>query len=94
MELIFEWDDQKAKENLKKHKISFQEGATIFHDTFVATMPDPDHSEEEERHISIGRSAKGRLLVVNHTERGTKTRIISCRNATANERERYEEGNS
>ena len=92
MELLFEWDEEKARSNLKRHKVSLQEGATIFHDLFVATMPDPDHSEEEQRYISVGLSVKGRLLVVVHTERGDRTRIISCRKATPTERRVYEEG--
>lgn len=90
MELLFEWDEEKARSNLKTHKVSFEEGATIFHDSFVATRPDPDHSEEEQRLISIGVSVKGRLLVVSYTERGDKTRIISCRKATPTERRIYE----
>jgi uncharacterized DUF497 family protein len=92
MELLFEWDEEKAQSNWSRHKVSFAEGATIFHDLFVATMPDPDHSEDEERYISIGRSVKGRLLVIVHTERGDKTRLISCRKATPAERRSYEEG--
>jgi uncharacterized DUF497 family protein len=92
MELLFEWDEEKAQSNLKKHKVGFEEGATIFHDLFVATMPDPDHSEDEQRYVSIGLSAKGRLLVVVHTERGNKTRIVSCRKATSREQRIYEEG--
>jgi uncharacterized DUF497 family protein len=93
MELLFEWDEEKARSNLIEHKVGFEEGATVFHDPFVATMLDPDHSEAEQRYISIGVSAKGRLLVVAHTERGDKTRIISCRKATSTERRIYEEGN-
>jgi uncharacterized DUF497 family protein len=92
MELLFEWDEEKAQSNLKKHKVGFEEGVTIFHDLFVATMPDPDHSDDEQRYVSIGLSAKGRLLVVVHTERGNKTRIISCRKATLREQRIYEEG--
>ena len=93
MELVFEWDEEKAQSNLKDHKVRFEEGATIFHDPFIATRLDPDHSEKEQRYISIGLSVKGRLLVVSHTERGNKTRIISCRKATPTERRIYEEGN-
>ncbi len=93
MELLFEWDGEKARSNLNRHKVSFGEGVTVFHDLFVATMPDPDHSEDEQRFISIGYSVKNRLLVVVHTERGDRTRIISCRKATPTERRIYEEGN-
>ena len=90
MELLFEWDEEKADGNLKRHKVSFQESATIFHDAFIATQLDPDHSEDEERYISIGYSVKGQLLVVSHTERDGRTRIISCRKVTAKERKIYE----
>ena len=98
----FEWHDEKAKENLKKHKISFEEATTVFNDPFSITIHDPDHSLEEDRYIDIGTSSKGRLLVAVYVERGTKVRIISClpaclrqagRRATASERRMYEEGN-
>lgn len=91
MDILFEWSDSKARQNLKKHHVSFEEGTTIFHDPFVATMPDPDHSEEEERYISIGLSVKNRLLVVSHTERNNRTRIFSCRKPTGTERRMYEQ---
>lgn len=93
MEFLFEWDEEKARDNLRKHKVSFEEGATIFNDPFVATMLDPDHSDDEQRYIAIGQSVKGRLLVVSYTERGKKTRLINCRRATPTERISYEEGN-
>jgi uncharacterized DUF497 family protein len=86
----FEWAAAKATTNLKKHAVSFDEGATIFHDPLIASIPDPDHSENEERYLSIGMSAQGRLLVVVHTERGERTRLISCRKATPSERKTYE----
>jgi uncharacterized DUF497 family protein len=86
MELTFEWDEEKAKENLKKHRVSFQEAKTVFNDPFLWTFPDPEHSDIEERYINIGYSSKGRVLVVTHTERGGSIRIISCRKATASER--------
>jgi uncharacterized DUF497 family protein len=89
----FEWDEKKAKINLKNHQISFEEGATIFNDLFVATIHDSEHSIDEERYISIGMSAKGRVLIVVHNERGEKTRIIRCRKATPDERGKYEKGN-
>jgi uncharacterized DUF497 family protein len=65
----FEWDDEKASSNIKKHDVGFEEGATIFNDPLIATVPDPDHSKDEERYVSIGISVQGRLLVVIHTER-------------------------
>jgi uncharacterized DUF497 family protein len=93
MKLHFEWDAQKAKMNLAKHKISFDEGATVFSDPFSITIPDPDHSEDEDRYVEIGTSDKGRILVVVYTERGTNIRIISCRKTTFSEQRQYEEGN-
>ena len=92
MELIFEWDEEKAKKNLRRRKVSFEEAKTVFNDPFLWTFPDPEHSDIELRYISIGYSSRGRVLVVVHTERGTNIRIISCRKATASERRAYEEG--
>jgi len=86
----FEWDDEKASSNLKKHDVSFEEGATIFNDPLLATIVDPDHSEHEERYISMGISVQGRLLVVIHTERDERIRLIGCRKATNIERKTYE----
>ena len=86
----FEWDDEKASSNIKKHDVSFEEGATIFNDPLIATIPDPDHSKAEERYVSIGISVQGRLLVVIHTEREERIRLISCRKATSSERKFYE----
>ena len=92
MKLTFEWDEVKARENLRKHKVAFDEGKTIFNDPFLLTFPDIDSSETEERYVNIGSSAKDRVLVLIHTERQGKIRIISCRKATASERRHYEEG--
>ena len=83
-------NEEKAKENLKNHQVSFHEGATIFHDLYIKTMYDPDHSENEDRHLSLGYSSKGRLLVVSYTERENNIRLISCRKATRQERKIYE----
>jgi uncharacterized DUF497 family protein len=88
---LCEWDEEKAEENLKKHRVGFNEAATVFADPFVVTIPDPDHSQEEQRFIDIGISEKGQLLVVIYTERGMNLRIISCRRATRPERKCYEE---
>jgi hypothetical protein len=88
----YEWDEKKARANLKNHKVSFEEGATILDDLFHATIPDTEHSIDEDRYISIGMSVKSRVLVVVHTERGETTRIISCRKATPDERKKYEKG--
>jgi uncharacterized DUF497 family protein len=86
----FEWDDDKAQSNQDKHDIGFEEGATIFNDLLVATIFDPDHSKDEERFISIGKSVQNRLLVVVHTFREERIRLISCRKATNAERKLYE----
>jgi uncharacterized DUF497 family protein len=94
MKLNFEWDEEKAKANLKKHKVSFDEATTVFSDPFSITIPDPDHSVSELRYIDIGSSDKGRLLIVVYTERGVNIRVISCRKVTPTERRLYEEGSS
>jgi uncharacterized DUF497 family protein len=86
----FEWDRAKALRNFRKHGVSFDEAVTVFYDPLSATFDDPDHSIAESRLITVGYSARGRLLVVGHTERGGRTRIISARRATARERERHE----
>lgn len=82
----------KAEANRKKHQVSFDEAATVFADPFSITIPDPDHSADEQRFVDIGTSDRGRLLVVIYTERGAIIRIISCRGATRSERKLYEEG--
>ena len=91
MTLNFEWDEEKAKANLKNHRVSFDEATTVFSDPFSITIPDPAHSADEQRYVDIGSSDRGRVLVVVYTERGTNIRIISCRKVTPIERRRYEE---
>mgnify|MGYP001601373766 CR=1 FL=1 len=86
----FEWDREKAKKNLRNHKVSFEEAMTVFYDPLSATFDDPEHSDDEERLITIGYSSRSRLLVVSHTERGKIIRIISARTATAHERKKHE----
>jgi uncharacterized protein len=93
MKLNFEWDEKKARTSLQKRKVGFDEATTVLSDPFSITIPDPDHSVDEERYIDIGTSDRGRVLVVVYTERGANIRIISCRKATPAERRRYEEGN-
>jgi uncharacterized protein len=88
----FEWNPEKAAINLRKHNISFQEAATVFDDSLSVTFPDPDHSVGENRYVIIGMSRLGQLLVVSHTDRENRTRIISARKATRQERRFYEEG--
>ena len=90
----FEWDPEKARRNLGKHGVSFQEAATVFGDPLAVTYFDPDHSENEDRFLTFGHSSAGRLLVVSHTDREDRTRIISARRATQKERRSYEEETS
>lgn len=91
MSLTFEWDEEKAKENLRKHNVSFEEAKTIFNDPFSITIPDSQHFTGEHRYIDIGLSLKGRILVVVYTERKANIRIISCRRAAKPEQRMYEE---
>jgi len=88
----FEWNPEKATENLKKHRVTFQEAATIFGDPLAITFYDPDHSTNENRYITFGMSLQKRLVVASHTERRGKTRIISARLMDRKERKIYEEG--
>lgn len=92
MKLTFEWDEVKAIASFKKHKVSFEEGKTIFNDPCLYTFPDNEHSADEGRYINIGLSVHGRVLILIHTERRDKIRIISCRKATMRERRFYEKG--
>jgi uncharacterized DUF497 family protein len=86
----FEWDEAKAKDNLEKHGISFEEAITVFGDPHSLTIHDANHSVDEDRYIDLGKSAGGHLLVVVYTERGESIRLISCREATAREQGHYE----
>ena len=90
--MIFEWDPTKAKGNLRDHGVSFDEAAMVCLDPLAVTYPDPDHSDEEDRAITIGHSAKQRILFVCHCQRGDRIRIISSRKATRKERKQHEEG--
>jgi uncharacterized DUF497 family protein len=93
MDADFEWDARKAAGNRRKHGISFEDAVTAFADPLAVTVIDPDHSSAaERRYILVGRSERGRLLVVSHAERGTAIRVISARPATRRERAQYEEG--
>jgi uncharacterized protein len=89
----FEWDPKKAKSNLRKHRVSFNEAATAFNDILSFTFDDEAHSDVERRYATLGMSYQGRILVVAHTMRGEKVRIISARAATSRERKWYEEEN-
>lgn len=87
----FEWDARKADSNFRKHGITFDEALTVFYDPRAATFDDVWHSEDEVRLITVGYSARARLLVLCHVERGATTRVISARRATARERKNHEE---
>ena len=91
MALTFEWDSRKARSNLSKHGISFEEASTIFGNSLSLTIPDPDHSITERRYVTMGRAFNGKLLVVVHTDRGNNIRMISARRASRRERRFYEQ---
>ena len=86
----FEWNARKAARNLRKHKVSFTEAATVFGDFLSTTAADPAHSAGEHRFITVGLSNLGRLLMVAHAERGDGIRIINARTLTAREKRAYE----
>src|SRR5258705_584014 len=88
-----EWDERKNSLNQTKHRVSFDEAATVLSDPLEIVIDDPDHSLREHRFISIGESFRRRLLVVSYTERGNTIRIITARKPTAHERRTYEEVN-
>jgi uncharacterized DUF497 family protein len=90
--LEFEWDREKERANRKKHRVSFQEAATAFSDPRSVTFYDPDHSDDEDRYITIGTSETGRLVIISHTDRDDRIRIISARQAARRERKIYENG--
>lgn len=90
MPFQFEWDPDKALENLSNHKVGFDEAATVFGDALSRTIDDPDHSWDENRFVTTGMSNLGRLLVITHVDRGDIIRLISARPITAGERRSYE----
>ncbi len=89
----FDWDDTKARRNLVKHRVSFEEATTVFDDARALLAYDEDHSEIEERFRLMGLSSRGRLLIVTHTNVDEAVRIISARKATKQESLRYEQSN-
>ena len=89
--MLIEWDPAKARTNLRKHGVDFHEAGTVLDDLLSTTFPDPGHSVDEARFLTIGVSASGRILVVAHTDRGEAVRLISARRATPRERKFYEE---
>ncbi len=92
MGLRFEWDENKARQNVEKHSVSFEEAATVFGDPLSLTIYDPLHSRDEERFVTIGESINRDVLVAVHTERGDAIRIVTARKAMPHERRTYEEG--
>src|SRR5690349_1345743 len=88
----YEWDQEKAASNLKKHEVSFEEAATVFDDPLYIDFYDPDHSIEEHRYLIMGQSTAGRLLIVSYTEKDDVVRLINAREVTSAERRAYEEG--
>jgi uncharacterized protein len=88
----FEWDPEKAALNVQGHDVSFEDAASVFGDPLAATIPDPEHSTDEPRFITMGVTPSQRLLVVVHTDRADRVRIISARPATRAEKKKYEEG--
>ena len=87
----FEWDPRKNEANIRKHGVAFSEAATVFGDVLSITVPDPDHSQEEDRYIITGVSGQNRLMMVAHLERGERIRIISARELNRSEKRDYEE---
>ena len=87
----FSWDPNKAAHNFRKHRVSFNEAATVFGDPLSITFSDPDHSIEEMRYIVVGTSEFGKILLVAHAFRNGKAHIISARKVTRGERRYYEE---
>jgi uncharacterized protein len=91
MAIQFEWDEGKAEANQKKHDVDFSDAKSVFGDPFSITIDDPDHSEQEQRYIDIGKATSGKILIVVYTEREDRICIISCRKATPAERRTYED---
>ena len=89
--MIYEWDPQKAKANMRKHGVSFEEAATVFLDPLAVTYPDPDHSDEENREFTNWPFHQLQRVFLSHTRRARRTRLISGRKATKRERKQYEE---
>ena len=90
--MILEWDPEKAASNYTKDGVDFHEAGTVLDDPLSTTFPDPDHSLDEQRYLTIGASLSGRILVVAHTDRGEAVRLISARPAIPSERRFYEQG--
>ena len=90
--MVYGWDPAKARANLRKHGVSFEEAASVFVDPLALTFPDLLHSSGEDREVTIGHSARHQIVFVSHCQREDRMRIISARKATRRERKQYEEG--
>ena len=90
--VTFEWDNDKAQRNVRKHGVTFDEAATAFGDPLSVTIDDPDHSLDQQRLLLLGQTLNGKLLVIAHLDDGETIRIISARMANRHERRQYEEG--
>jgi uncharacterized protein len=90
--VTFEWDARKAAANFKKHGVTFEDASSVFFDPLAITYPDPDHSLDELREVTLGYTMKKDLVFVSHRARGERIRIIGARSATRTERRQYEEG--
>ena len=90
-DLQFTWDPLKAAANVRKHGVSFEDASTVFRNPLAQVLPDPTHSDQEQRSLALGHSAMRRLLLVVFTEAGNRIRIISARDASVRERREYEE---
>jgi len=88
----FEFDPTKAAINRRKHGVTFDEAISVFDDPLSSTLPDDQHSDEENRFITVGMSAQQRLLFVVYTDKDSRIRLIGARTVTAAEREQYEQG--
>jgi len=93
-EIEFSWDARKARENLKKHRVSFEEASTVFYDENAIEFFDPQHSSDEERFLMLGLSGRLRIMVVSYClrKKGSEIRIISARKATKKEEKVYIQG--
>lgn len=89
--LTFTWEEGKARQNVRKHGVRFEEAATVFIDPLARLYDDPDHSESELRFLLVGYSLAGRMLLVVHAERGDTIRIISARRTSVREQKEFED---
>lgn len=92
-DIVFSWDDKKAKQNIIKHRVSFEEASTVFIDENAIEFFDPDHSLQEDRYLMLGISSRLRILVVSYClrKKGSEIRIISARRTTKKEQKVYTE---